>query len=72
MWPSQLSQLGPEGGSEDWKEKDIRQHYNMTPASAEAEVGLSISSLLLYHSRYIQRMWSVLRHKQSSQETNKA
>jgi hypothetical protein len=39
----------------------------MAPASAEAEVGLFFSSLLLYPSRYVQRIWSVL-----GQVTNKA
>ena len=37
------------------EKKTIRQHYNMTPASAEAEAGLFFSSLLLYHSKYIQK-----------------
>ena len=43
----------------------------MTSFSAEAEVGLFFSSLPLCHSRYI-KIWSVLRHKQSSQGTNKS
>lgn len=44
----------------------------MTPTNIEAEVGLISPSLLLYRSKYIQRMWPGLRHKQSSQGTNKA
>jgi hypothetical protein len=32
----------------------------MTPAIVEAEVGLFFSSLLLYNSKYIQRIRSVL------------
>ena len=35
----------------------------MTPARTVAEADLVISSLLLYHSRYIQKTWSVLRSK---------
>lgn len=42
-------------------EKTIKQHYNMTPAITKA--GLFISSLLLYHSRYMQRIRSVLGQK---------
>ena len=64
-WPSQLSRSTWSRGRE-WglnKEKTIRQHYNMTPASAEAEVGLFFPSQLLYHSRYLQRIGSVLRSK---------
>jgi len=52
------------------KKKTIRQH--MTLASSEADLGFIFSSLLLYHLRYIQRIWPILRHKQSSQGTNKA
>ena len=37
---SSVSQTGLKGGSEDWKEKAIRQHYNRTPASSEAAAGL--------------------------------
>jgi hypothetical protein len=37
------------------KKKTIRQHCSMTPASAEAEVDLFFSSLLLYHPRYIKK-----------------
>lgn len=36
------------------RKKTIKQLYNMTPASAEAEVDLLFSSLLLYHSKYRQ------------------
>ena len=35
----------------------------MTPASTEAEAALFFPSLLLYHSRYMQRIGSVLRSK---------
>ena len=56
---SSVTQLDLKEGSKDWKEKKkqqqtIRQNYNMTPASAETESALFFSSLLLYHSRYIQ------------------
>jgi hypothetical protein len=56
------------------KEKTIGQHFNVTPASAEAEaeVGLCFPSLLLYHSRHMQRIGLVLDQRQSSQGTNKA
>jgi hypothetical protein len=37
------------------KKRTIR-HYNMTPASSEAEVGLFFYSLLLYHSKNVQRI----------------
>jgi hypothetical protein len=57
---------GREGGGIE-KKKAIRQHYNMIPASAESEEGLFFSSPLLYHSRYIQSIRSVL-----GQGTNKA
>ena len=64
------------------KEKTVRRHYNMTPASAEAGLLLFVCllvvclfacffSLLLYHSRYMQRIGSVLGLRQSSQETSK-
>jgi hypothetical protein len=36
--------------------KTIRQHYNMSPVSAEAEAGLFFSCPLLYHSKYMQRI----------------
>jgi hypothetical protein len=49
------------------KKKTIGQHYNMTSAIAEAEAGLSFSSLPLYHSKHMQRIRSVL-----GQGTNKA
>ena len=39
-----VNRISREGGRIE--KKTIRQHYNMTPASAEAEVGLSFSSLL--------------------------
>ena len=54
------------------KKKTIRQHYNMTPASAEAEVGLFFPSQPLNHSRYVQRTGSVLDQRQSCQGSNKA
>ena len=53
------------------KKKTLKQHYNMAPASTGAKAGLFFSSLLLYHSRYMQIIWSVLRCKQSSQGTKK-
>jgi hypothetical protein len=72
-WPSQLSQsAGLQEGGRTEKKKTIRQHYNMTPASSEAKAGSFFSSLLFYHSRYMQRIWSVLKHKQNSQGANKA
>ena len=49
------------------KTMTIRQHYSMTPARAKAEVDSLFSSLLLYQSKYMQRMKSVL-----GQATNKA
>ena len=49
------------------KTMTIRQHYSMTPASAKAEVDSLFSSLLLYQSKYMQRIKSVL-----GQGTNKA
>ena len=49
------------------KKKRIRQHHSMTPACFEADTGLFFSSLLLYHSKYMQRIRSVL-----GQGTNKA
>ena len=42
------------------EKKTIRQHYDMTPDSAEAEAGLFFSSLLLYHFKYMPIIWSVL------------
>ena len=69
---SSVSQQGLKGGVRIEKKKTIRQHYNMTPASAEAEAGLFFSSLLLHHSRYMQRIELVLGQRQSSQGTNKA
>ena len=56
---SSVSQQGLKGGRIEEK-KTIRQRYNMTPASAEAEVGLSFSSLLLYHFKYKPIIRSVL------------
>jgi hypothetical protein len=38
----------------------IRQHYSMTPTSAKAKAGLFFSSLLLYHSKYMQRIRSAI------------
>jgi hypothetical protein len=38
----------------------------MTPARAEAGAALFPSSLLSYHSRYIQKAWPVLRAKTES------
>lgn len=40
------------------KEKNIRQHYSMTPASTEASS--FFPKLILYHSKYMQRIGSVL------------
>jgi hypothetical protein len=60
------------------KKKTIRQYYNMTSASAEAEAGLFFSSLLLYYLNYMQRIRSVLGQgtnktiNTNSQGTNKA
>lgn len=70
-WPTQLSQSARSQGKE-WglkREKTIQQHCSMTPASTEAN--LFFPSLLLYHSKYMQRIRSVLgqgqtRHKQRS------
>ena len=49
LWSSQLSQAtgsrGEEGGVKKKKET-ITQHCNITPARAEAEAGLIVSSLL--------------------------
>ena len=42
------------------KKKGNRQHYNIIPGSAEAESGVFFSSLLLYHSKYMQIIRSVL------------
>jgi hypothetical protein len=53
-----VNRISREGGRIE--KKTIRQHYNMTPASAEAEVGLSFSSLLLYHFKYKPIIRSVL------------
>ena len=47
--------------------KANRQNYNITPASAEAEAGVFFSSLILYYSKYLQIIRSVL-----GQGTNKA
>ena len=67
---SSVSQLVLQGGKEERRDKE---NYNMTPDSSEAEAGLFFfSSLLLYHSRYIHRIWSVLSHKQSCQGTKEA
>jgi hypothetical protein len=75
-WPSQLNQSTGSQGREGELKRTIGQHYNRTPASAsadaEAETGLFFSSLLLYHSRCMQRIGSVLDQRQSSQGTNKA
>ena len=61
MKPAQsVNRVLREGGRIKEKET-IRQYYNMFPASAE--VGLIFPSLLLYHSRYMQRIGSVLRSK---------
>jgi hypothetical protein len=49
------------------KTMTIRQHYSMTLSSAKAEVDSLFSSLLLYQSKYMQRIKSVL-----GQGTNKA
>lgn len=50
------------------RKKTIRQHCSKTPASAEA--GLSFSSQLLYHPRYLQRIGSVsLSYRRQSSET---
>jgi hypothetical protein len=38
------------------KKKTIRQHYNTTPASAEAEGGLCFPSLLLNHFKCLEIM----------------
>ena len=60
------------------QKKKIRQCYNVTPATAETEAGLFFSSLLLYHSKYMQRIRSVLGQRtervinKNNQETNKA
>jgi hypothetical protein len=59
---SSVSQQGLKGGRIEEK-KTIRQRYNMTPASAEAEAGLFFPSQLLYHSKYLQRIESGLRSK---------
>ena len=48
------------------KKKAIRQHCNMTPATSEAEGRFIFSSLPLYHSKDIKRIWPILRHKQST------
>jgi hypothetical protein len=39
----------------------VRQNCDLTPASSESEAALCLASLLLSHSRYIQKSWSVLR-----------
>ena len=49
------------------KKRTIRQHCSMTPASVEAGAGLLFSSLLLYHSKYMQIIRSVI-----GPRTNKA
>ena len=49
------------------KTMTIRQHYSMTPASAPSDADSLCSSLLLYQSKYMQRIKSVL-----GQRTNKA
>jgi hypothetical protein len=71
---SSVIQQHVKGGNEDCKRrKIIRQNYNMTPSSTEAGAALFFPSLLLYHSRYIQNTWSVLRSKTkySSEVVNK-
>lgn len=69
-WPSQLSQStgsrGREGGLKN--KKAIRQH-NITRLQPVLKWVNFFSSLLLCHSRYMQRIGSFL--DQSSQETNK-
>jgi hypothetical protein len=64
---SSVSQTVSREGRRIEKKKTIRQHYNVTPASTEAETCLFFSSLLLYNSKYMQRIRSV-----HSQGTNKA
>lgn len=49
------------------KKKTIRQNYNMSPAISEAEATLYLSSLLLYHSSYIQNHGQFLDYRQSNQ-----
>lgn len=66
--PTQTS--GSRGREWGLKKKETIRHYNMNPPGPG--VGLFFLSLLLYCSRNIRRIWSVLRHKQSSQGTEKA
>jgi hypothetical protein len=55
-----IRSAGSQGRTRIEEKKTIRQHYNNTPASAEAEVGLFFISLLLYHFKSIPVIRSVL------------
>lgn len=52
------------------KQKTIRQHWSMIPASFEAEEGFLFSSLLLYHFKYMQnnKIRSGSRNKQGNKQ----
>jgi len=63
-----VDRLSREGIRIEKKKKTIRQNYSMIPASAEAEAALIFFSLLLYESRYIQRIKSILRSKQGKNQ----
>ena len=69
---SSVSQQGQEGGSGLKRKGQVDTVITWLQSVLKLKCVYFFSSLLLYHSRYIQRIWSVLRHKQSSQGTNKS
>lgn len=65
-----VSHQGLKGGSEDERKKTTRSHYSMAPASTEASSFFHM--LLLYHSKYMERIGSIpgqgTRHKRKSHD----